>query len=100
VCGGPENKKENKLKEYGSSTVADTAPEWIPDDKQRNVLFVRITQDLIAFSFDHIAVGQYQRLLIKRLLPSTLSDPVDAQRGQVHTNRDFSTIKMLVYASR
>ena len=73
----------------------------IAHDEERNVLDVRISQDLVTLSLDHVAVGKNKGFAIELLLQGGENEVEEAGRAEMRrTKRSFRTVRMLVYASR
>ena len=58
---------------HGKRGIRDHSPKRVTNDKQRYVLLVRVPENLIAFSFDHVAISENQLLPVELFLAKSLS---------------------------
>jgi len=66
--GGCTADKENEMIKIGLFRVICTAPEWITDNKQRDILVGSVGKNLIALRLYHLAISQYDGFLVENFL--------------------------------
>ena len=69
----------------------------VPDDKESDVLIVGVSQDLVAFRFDHVTISKDEGLAVKLFLNGgDLSSRTGISEIGQHARRLFCTRRMLV----